>query len=207
MKGTPARNRNRRKDATEKCFIEIAWYCPDDQFGFVPSRVTRGRPDSDFPAALEGKNYDQSPLFINLYNDTTASRAVEQLKKSPPPSPLRYQGTKRGVLNREGATNIPSSLLPPSNPPLLPSLPVSAPSSAPPRRSEQPAGRAQPAQPASPTKVRGGSSGHQSQPTGGAAPPQEKRKRRCRPGDQVPDERGKLRGCRGCSPVAPASEY
>src|SRR5260370_15094697 len=129
MKGTPAKNRNRRKDATEKCFIEIAWYCPDDQFGFVPSRVTRGRPDSDFPAALEGKNYDQSQLFINLYNDTTASRAVEQLKKSPPPSPLRYQGTERGVLNREGDTNISSSRLSARNRFLLHCHPVSGASS------------------------------------------------------------------------------
>jgi hypothetical protein len=36
--------------------------------------------------------------------DTTASRAVERLKKSPSPSPLRYQGTERGVSNREGDT-------------------------------------------------------------------------------------------------------
>jgi hypothetical protein len=36
--------------------------------------------------------------------DTTASRAVEQLKESPPPGPLRYQGAERGVLNREGDT-------------------------------------------------------------------------------------------------------
>src|SRR5258706_15314186 len=46
----------------------------------------------------------QSQILIKLYRDTTASRTMEQLKKSPPPSPLRYQGTERGVSNREGDT-------------------------------------------------------------------------------------------------------
>ena len=123
MKGTPASNR--KKDATEKRFIEIASYCPDNQFGFVPARVTRGRPGSDFSAALEGKNYDQSQLFINLYRDTTASRAVEQLKKLPPPISLRYQRTERGVSNREGDTNISSSRLSARNRFLLHCHPVS----------------------------------------------------------------------------------
>jgi len=52
----------------------------------------------------KAKNYEQSQILIKLYKDTTASRTMEQLKKSPPPSPLRYQGTERGVSNREGDT-------------------------------------------------------------------------------------------------------
>jgi hypothetical protein len=35
----------------------------------------------------QAKNYEQSQIIIKLYKDTTASRAVEQLKKSPPPGP------------------------------------------------------------------------------------------------------------------------
>src|SRR6202035_3356921 len=42
---------------------------------------------------------------------TTALRNVEQLKKSSSPSPPRYQGTERSVLNREGDTNISAARL------------------------------------------------------------------------------------------------
>src|SRR3977135_1810415 len=59
----------------------------------------------------QGQNYEQSQILIKPYRDTTASRTIEQLKKSPPPSPLRYQGTGRGVSNREGDTNISASRL------------------------------------------------------------------------------------------------
>src|ERR1700719_2109763 len=56
---------------------------------------------------------------------TTASRAVEQLKKSPSPSPLRSQGTGRGVSNREGDTSISASRLSARNRFLLHCHPVS----------------------------------------------------------------------------------
>src|ERR1700716_3108948 len=36
----------------------------------------------------EGQKLRPKPNSRHLYRDTTASRAVEQLKKSPPPSPL-----------------------------------------------------------------------------------------------------------------------
>src|SRR5260370_15132499 len=99
MKGTPASNR--KKDATEKRFIEIASYCPVDQFGDVLSEVTLGRPGLALSEVREQSlkvrsNYEQSQILIavypaieehrqeclcyTVYRDTTASRAVEQLK-------------------------------------------------------------------------------------------------------------------------------
>jgi hypothetical protein len=58
-------------------------------------------------------NYDQSQIIINLYKDTTASRADEQLKKSPPPPRLRlrygYQWAATPKLTMiAGAGNFPS---------------------------------------------------------------------------------------------------
>ncbi len=68
----------------------------------IQSQISK-RPLADAWAVMPRK-LRSKPNFVYLYADTTASRIVEQLKKSSSPSPLRYQGTERSVSNREGDT-------------------------------------------------------------------------------------------------------